>query len=140
MMICPLRWKSLRHRALRGDAAAVLGDEAADFRGGAVAVVGAHLDQHGHAVRPVNLVGQILEVRRLAAAGAFLDRPLDVVARHVGRAALEQHHPQARVHVRVAAAQLGGDGDFLAQLREDLPALRVHRAFEVLDLCPFAMS
>ena len=40
----------------------------------------------------------------------------------------------------IAAADLGGNGDLLAQLGENLPALRIDGAFEVLNLRPFAMS
>ena len=76
----------------------------------------------------------------LISARALLDSPLDVIVRHVGPAALEQHHPEPRVHARVTTAQLGGDGDFLAQLRENLPALRIQGAFEVLHFGPLAMT
>jgi hypothetical protein len=93
-----------------------------------------HFHQHRHPVRPVNLIGQVLVIPRLAAAGAFLDRALDVIVRHACSAAPEQHHPQARVHTRVTAPKLGGNGNFLAQLREYLPALRVNGTLEGLNL------
>jgi len=54
-------------------------------------------------------------------------------------AALEEHHAQARVHVRIGAPDFDGDGDFPAQLGKDLPALGVNPAFEVLYLRPSAM-
>ena len=68
----------------------------------------------GYAVRPVYLVSQILEIRRLAAARPLFERSLDVIIGHVCAAALEQHHAQPRIHVWITAAQLGGNGDFFA--------------------------
>jgi hypothetical protein len=53
---------------------------------------------------------------------------------------LSRHHAQARVHVRVAAADFGRDGDFARELGKNLRALGVNRALEVLDLRPFAVT
>ena len=55
-------------RAAGGHGAAVLGQQAADFRRGAVAVVGAQLHQHRHAVRAEDLVGQLLVTDRVVPA------------------------------------------------------------------------
>ena len=60
-------------------------DDAADFRRRAIAIVRAQLHQQRHAVRPVNLVGQILESARSPPPVPFLDGALDVVVGHVGR-------------------------------------------------------
>ena len=118
----------------------ILGDDAPDFRGRAVPVVGADFHQQRDPLRPVDLVRQVLEIRALAATGPLLDRPFDVVAGHVGGPALEQNHAQPRVQGRVAAADFGRDADFLAQLRKDFGALRIDGPFQVLDLRPFAVS
>ena len=123
-----------------GDAAAAFGDEAADFRCGAIAVVRAQFDQQRDAVRTVNLVGQILVLDCFRAAGALFDRPLDVVVRHVCRAAFQQHHAQAGVHARITAGEPGGNGDFLAQLGKNPGALGVNGAFEMLYLRPLAVT
>ena len=88
----------------------------------------------------VNLISQVLKIRRFTAAGPFPDRPLDVVRRHVRRAALEQHHAQARVHVGVSAAQFGGNTELARQFGEDARPLGVNGPFEMLDLRPFAVS
>ena len=61
-------------------------------------------------------------------------------SRHLRRAALEQHHPQARIHRGITPAELRGNGDLLAQLGEDLSALGIQCAFEVLNFRPLAMS
>ena len=64
--------------------------------------------------------------------GAARDRPLDVVLRHVRGAALEQHHAQPRIHVRIPARQLGGrfDGCFEALLDAGLDQQTVDNHFD----------
>src|SRR5882672_10829432 len=47
---------------------------------------------------------------------------------------------QARVHVRVAAAAAGRDGQLLDEARENPAALGVERAFLVLDRGPLGMA
>ena len=61
----PFAMKQTADRAGRGDAAAVFGHDTANIRRRAVAIVRAHFHQQRHAVRPVNLIGQILEVHGL---------------------------------------------------------------------------
>jgi len=111
-----------------------------NFRCGPIPVVGAQFHEQGHPMRRVNLVGKVLVGGSLAPAGSLFDRALDIVVRHVGRAAFEQGHAQARVHVGIAAGELCGDGDFLAELGKNLAAFGVNGALEVFYLRPFAMS
>ena len=69
----------------------------ADLGAGAVAVVGEHLDEHGHAAGRVALVGDRLVGDALELAGAALDGPLDGVDRHRRVAGLLEHRAQRRV-------------------------------------------
>ena len=59
---------------------------------------------------------------------------------HVALLRLGEREPQARVHRRVPAAELGGDGDLLDRLGEDLPLPRVGGGLLVLDVRPSGMS
>ena len=110
------------HRTGLGDGAAQLLQQRADVAAGAVAVVGEHLDEHGHAVGGVALVGDLLVGDALELAGAPLDGPLDRVERHRGVAGLLVHGAQRRVHVGVAAALARRHLDLADQLGEELPA------------------
>src|SRR5262245_11929588 len=121
-------------RASGGDAATVLRDETADIRCRAVPVVCAYFHEQRYTIRPINLICQIFKIRFFTAARAFFDGSLDVVLGHVRGTTLEQHHAQARVHVRVATGELGRDGYLAAQFRENLSAFGVNPAFEMLDL------
>ena len=91
------------------EVAAVLAEHVAQLADRAVLVVGQRLDDERGAARTVALVGDffVRDARQLA--GAALDRPLDVVGRHVDRLGLGDDRAQARVHVRIAAAGAGGD-------------------------------
>ena len=72
-----------RDRAGRAEVAAVLRECVAHLGGGAVAVVGERLHEHGDTLRPVSLVHDGLEAGRLGVrAATFRDRALDVVLRH----------------------------------------------------------
>ena len=66
--------------ALRGKAPPVPADDASNLGGGAVAIVRADLDEQGDAVRRVDFVGELLVLRRLAAAGSAFDGALDVLS------------------------------------------------------------
>ena len=90
-------------RARAGQLAAGLGEHRADLGRRPVAVVGLGLDEDRHAARAVALVDDLLELLGLAAAGRLVDRPLDVVGRHVHRARLLDREAQPVVGVGVAA-------------------------------------
>ena len=135
-----LALKQSADRSRRCDATSAFGDNAADFCCCPVAIIRLELDKQGDAVRRINLVGQILDGHAAAFTQALLDGALDIFRRHVGGAALQQHHAEARVHVPVAAALPCDHRDFLGELRKDFATLRVNRAFETLHLCPFTVS
>ena len=113
--------------ARTGQLAAGLGEDRADLGRRPVAVVGRGLDEDGHAAGAVALVDDLLELLGLAAAGRLVDRPLDVVGRHVDRAGLLDREPEPVVGVRVAAALPRGDADLAGDLREERAAFGVRR-------------
>ena len=112
-------------------------EEIADFRRGAVAVVGEALDHHRHFVRREALVGDQLEVDLLIGlAGALLDGALDGVLIARGLLRLLDGGGEARVQVGVRAAEFGRDHDFADQLGGHLAfLLRVVFAPGLFPLC-----
>ena len=75
-----------------------------------------------------------------ALAGAAFDRALDVVVRHALRAGRLDHAAEPGIARRIAATDLRRDADLLRELAEDRAAFDVERAFEALNLGPFAVS
>ncbi len=73
-------------------------------------------------------------------AGAFLDRGVDLVLGHIDALGLVDRNPQTRIEAGIAAAHLGGHGDFLGNLGEGSAALFVLTTLAVLDIGPFGMS
>ena len=103
-------------------------EDLADLAGGAVAVVGQHFAEHGHAAGAVAFVGDLLEGAAFELAGAALDGPLDVVLGHADGLGVVDGVAEPQVRVGVAAAVLGGDDDRLGQLAPQLAALGVDQA------------
>src|SRR5439155_6742948 len=91
-------------------------------------------------MRSVDFIGEVLEVYSFAAPGALLDGAFDIVAGHIGGAAFQQHHAEARIHIWIRPADLYRDGDFLAQLGKNFAPFGIDRPFEMLYFCPFAMA
>ena len=120
--------------------AAGLGEHRADLGRGPVAVVGLGLDEDGDAARAVALVDDLLELLGLAAAGRLVDRPLDVVGRHVDRARLLDGEPKPVVGVGVAATLPRRDADLAGDLGEQGAALGVGDALRALDRGPLGMT
>jgi hypothetical protein len=75
-----------------------------------------------------------------ALPGTPANGALDVLARHVVRLRFRDDRAEARVHIRVAAARAGGNGQLFDQARENLAALGVGSAFLVLDGMPLGMA
>src|SRR4051812_35853644 len=123
-----------------GELAAGLGEQRANVGGGPVAVVRRRLDQDRDAARAVALVDDLLELVALAGARRPLDRPLDVVQRHVDRARLVHREAQPVVRVRIAPTGARGDHDLPRNLGEDGPSLRVVRALLALDRGPLRVT
>ena len=98
------------------------------------------LDQHGDAARAVALVDDLFVDLALELAGALLDGAVDVVVGHAVGPRLEDGGAQARVGLRIAAAEAGRDGDLLEELGEQLAAAGVGRRLLVLDRAPLAMT
>ena len=124
----------------RAEISAVLGEEVADVRGGAVLVVGEDFDEDGDSAGAVAFIVQFLVGRRAELAGALLDGALDVVLRHVRAAGLEDRGAEAGVRGGIAAAHARGNRDFLDEFGKRLSALRVGESLGVLNRRPFTMS
>src|SRR4029079_8351539 len=123
-----------------GELPAGLGEHRADLGRRPVAVVRRGLDEDRHAAWAVALVDDLLELVGLAAAGRLVDRPLDVVGRHVDRAGLLDREPEPVVRVRVTAALPRCDADLARDLREEGASFRVRNALLALDRGPFAVT
>src|SRR4029079_19019817 len=119
---------------------AVLGQQVAHLADGAVLVVGERLAHDRDAAGAVGLVGDFVVGDARQLAGAALDRPLDVVGRHVDRLGLGDDRAQPGIVCRVAAAVSRGDRQFLDDAREHLAALGIGRALLVLDGVPLGMA
>ena len=128
------------HAARTGQMAVVLGEDGPDFRRAAIFVVGGRLDQDGHAARPVALVGHFVVGRAREFARSLLDRALDVVDRHALAAGGGDGLAQARIEVRIAAAEPRRHRDFLGKLAEKFAPALIEDALGPLDFCPVRMA
>ena len=113
--------------------AGVFGEHGADGTAGAVAVVGQGFDDDGDAAGAVAFVTDVVEVFAVGAL-RLLDGAFDVVFRHVFGARVLNGEAQARVHVGIGRAGLGGDGDFAGELGEQLGALGILLALAMHDV------
>src|SRR4030095_6738994 len=119
----------------------ILAKDTANLGGRSVLIVGRSFNDHCHTAWRITLVNDLIEMLRvIALAGAAFDCALDIIVRHALGPRRLDRAPQTRSALGIATAGFSGDGDFLRQLAEDLAAFRVDRAFETLDLRPFAMS
>ncbi len=109
----------------------------AKFADDAIAIRGDRLDQHPHAARSVALESHFFVLFPLKLAGAAQDGPLDVLTRHVFILTSQDGGPQARVRVRIAAADARSDSNFANHPGENAAALGVGGRLLVLDRGPF---
>ena len=91
-------------------------------------------------MRAVTLEAKLLQGGAAQLAGAALDRPHDVVLRHVDFARLFHRQPELVVPIRVSPAFASGDGDLSRHLGELLTFLGVGQGLLVLDRRPLGMS
>ncbi|MCY1172893.1 hypothetical protein D9M73_130370 [compost metagenome] len=126
-------------RARCAEVAAILGHAGAHVGGGAVAVVGERLDDQRNAAGAEAFVADFLVILGVALR-RLVDRALDIVLGHRLRLGGVDRHAQARVHVRIGQAHLGGDGDFAAELGKHARALLILRALAVHDVLIFGMA
>src|ERR1700691_3034986 len=101
-----------------------------------VAIIGIDIEQNSHSAGPVALERKLLVGRTRKFAGAPLDRALDVVLGHVLALGGENCAAQPRIRIRIAAAILRSNADFLDETGKNLAALGVQRALLVLDCGP----
>ena len=131
---------------LEGDAAvgahvaAVLVEGVANVGDGARLVVGEAVDHHRSAADAVAFIADLDVIDAFEFAGALLDRVVDLVLGHIDCLALVDGQAQARVEARIAAAHLGGDGDFLGDLGKSRATLLILPTLTVLDVGPFTVS
>jgi hypothetical protein len=102
-----------------------------------VAVGGDHLHDHSHTAGTVALEIHLFVLFAFELPGAALQRPLDVVIRHVLVFGGQNRGAQPGIGVRVPAADPGGNRDFADQLGKDPSSLGVSSRLLVLDGCPF---
>ena len=113
----------------------------ADFRGGALAVVGEGLHNDGHAAGTIALVSNGLIVIGVACAQGLIDGALNVIVGHIGGLGLSNNGGQAGVIGRIAAATLlHRHNDLLGDLSKGSAALGVSRALGFLNIVPLGMS
>src|SRR5580658_2329344 len=95
------------------EVAAAAGEDEAQLRDGAIAIVRQHVDHDRDAAGAVAFVGDFLERRARDFAGALLDRSIDVVVGHRLFLGDRDRRAQARIGIDVAAAEPRRDRDFL---------------------------
>jgi len=96
-----------------GRAEHALLEEHADFRRGAVHVVGVNLNDDRHVMRRAAFIGDVLHDHLFVAdARALVDGALDGVFRDAFLLGLFNGGEQARIHRGIRPAHLGGDGNF----------------------------
>ncbi len=120
-----------------GQVAAILAHKMAKLTNDAVAIRGDDLNQHAHSARTVAFEGGFLKLLAFELAGAAKDGALNVLVRHVFVFARQNGGSQARIGVRIAAADARRDGNFPNDARENAAALCVSGRFLVFNRCPF---
>src|SRR5208337_5039882 len=106
-----------------GHVAAVFAKDVTNFAHRAVTIVGVDVEQNRDAARPIAFEREFF----VGGAGQFappaLDGPLDVVGGHILGLGGKDGAAQAWVGIRIAAAVLRGNADFLDETGENLAAL-----------------
>src|SRR5690606_19715641 len=126
--------------AVRAEVAAVLRERVTDVRDRAVSVVGEAIDHDGDAARAIAFVARLLVALAFELARPALDRALHVVLGHALRLRLLDRETKPRIRRGITASGAGRDRDLADELREDLAALCVLRAFSESDVRPLAVT
>src|SRR5882762_444312 len=122
------------HRARLPELAAASREGRADLGDRAVPVVGGGLDHHRDAARGVALIDDAFERGSVVSTRRPVDRALDVVAWHVHSAGPVHREAEPEVRVRISAAFLRGEHDFLRHFGENHAPFDVGGALLTLDL------
>ena len=137
----PLLLELPGHRPGFAEVPAGPGEDVADLRAGAVAVVGQCLHEDRHAARPVALVDDRLDRGGVGVrARPLCDRALDVLLRHPRVLRLLNRVCERRVAGWITAAVAPGDLDRAGELRELGATAGVGDGLLVLDLRPLGMT
>ena len=126
-------------RTVGAEITAVLAQSVAHVGNGALTIVGQAIDDDGGTVDAVAFVADFLVADAFQFAGTALDGARDVVGRHVFFLGLGHRGAQTWIKCRIAAAEAGGNRNFLDQLGEDLAAFGVLPSLAMLDVGPFGM-
>src|SRR3972149_4226752 len=132
-------WPTRSHPFAPGlaEVAVVLGEEVPDVRYGPVLVVGQDLDEDRHPAGTVSLVQVLLEDDPLELPGPLLDRPRDVVVRHVHGAGRVDRLAKSGDPFGVAAPDLRRGDELPRDLGEGPAAPGGGLPPPVLDRAPF---
>ena len=112
----------------------------AQLADGSVLVIREDIDDDRGAARAVGFVLRLLVRDAGLFARAAANGALDVFGGHVLRLCIRDDRAQPRVHVRIAAAGAGRDGQFLDEAGENPAALGVEGALFVFDTMPLRVS
>src|SRR5205085_5241700 len=113
----------------------ILRKNTTNFSRGTVPIIGSGLHNYRHASRRVTLVSDFIKVLRFRAfTPAPLDRTIDIVIGHAGRARRQYRAPQSGITILVPSGSFRRDRDFLRKLAENLAAFGVNGAFEAFYL------
>jgi len=99
-----LAMEHVGNTSVRSKVTVVLGEDAADFSGGAVLIVGGRFYDHRYPSGCVTLVSDLVEVLRIRSfAGATFDGAFDIVVGHAGRTRCQDSAAQPRISIGIAA-------------------------------------
>ena len=135
-----LAFKLVGHGTGSADAAPVLGKQSAQLGSGTVRVVRRHFNQESRARRAVAFISNLLDGGAAQFPGAFLDGAFNILLGGGHGLGPVNGGPQARVQIRISAAALGGQHDFMGKAGKHLALLGIFLSLNVLDLRPFIMS
>ena len=102
--------------------------------------VGQRLDHHRHAAGAVALIGHLFVVILIPVAHSLFDNPLDIVVRNVIGLSLGDQVAKLAVGVGVSSALSHRNGNFTADLGENIGPLGIGRFLLTFDGTPFRMS
>src|SRR4030095_3346324 len=105
-----------------------------------ISIVGDDFGNQSNSGGTVSFIKNLFKLPTFEFAGPFHDRALDVVCRHVQGFGIGNRLSQSRGAFRIPAANSGGNGDFLNELRKGAAAFRVDSRLFVLDTVPLRMA
>ncbi len=105
----------------------------------AVSIVGRAVHQYCNTARGISFIAYLFVRNTFQLTGTSLNRPVNRVARHIGRQRFIDRGSQSGIRCTVATPYAGGYRNFTYQLGKQLAAFRVLRGLAKLDIGPLAM-